>query len=209
MRRRIIIQVESQSVSECRFGSLDRAQLERLTEAFRHWRETAPTPYIRRVRGRYWLAFLFLRHTGARIGEILNINDLVDIDFSEAHVHITILDEETDRLVLRSIPVPAELVRELLRYLDEFPVMRGKVFSLDQGNFRREFYRRAEEALIPRELSHPHILRHTRAIELIEAGVPLSMVRDLLGHALSSTTALYMRRTEVTSTHFLKDRGVL
>jgi integrase len=209
MRRRIIIQVERRSVSECRFGSLDRPQLERLTEAFRHWRETAPTPYIRRVRGRYWLAYLFLRHTGARIGEILNINDLADIDFSESHVHISVLDEETDRQVLRSIPVPAELVSEILQYLDEFPLMRGKVFSLDQGNFRREFYRRAEEALIPRELSHPHILRHTRAIELLEAGVPLSMVRDILGHALSSTTALYVRRTEVTTTRMLKDRGVL
>ncbi|MHC1743573.1 MAG: tyrosine-type recombinase/integrase [Syntrophobacteraceae bacterium] len=209
MRRRIVIQVERQSVSESRFGSLDPAQIERLTEAFHFWRDAAPTPYIRRVRGRYRLAFLFLRHTGARIGEVLSINDLTDIDYGDAHVHIAVLDEETDRQVLRSIPVPVELAREVLRYIDEFPMMRGRVFALDQGNFRREFYRRAEEAHIPRELSHPHILRHTRAIELLEAGVPLSMVRDLLGHALSSTTALYVRRTEITTTRMLKERGIL
>jgi molybdate transport system regulatory protein len=209
MRRRIVIQVERHSVSESRFGSLDRTQLERLTEAFRQWWESAPTSYIRRVRGRYWLTYLFLRHTGARIGEILDIDDGADIDFAEPHVHISVLDEETGRQLLRSIPVPGELVRDVRRYLEEFPVMRGKVFALDPGNFRREFYRRAEEAQIPRALSHPHILRHTRAIELLEAGVPLSMVRDLLGHALSSTTALYVRRTEVTTTRMLKDRGIL
>lgn len=209
MRRRIVIQVERRSVSENRFGFLDRAQLERLTEAFRLWKDGAPTTYIRRVRGRYWLAFLFLRHTGARLGEVLEIDDLADIDFREPHVHITVVDEATGRQVLRSIPVPGELVHEVRRYLEEFPMMRGKVFALDQGNFRREFYRRAEEAEIPRELSHPHILRHSRATELLEAGVPLSMVRDLLGHALSSTTALYVRRAEVTTTRMLKDRGVL
>ena len=87
--------------------------------------------------------------------------------------------------------------------------MRGKVFALDQGNFRREFYRRAEEADIPRPLSHPHILRHTRAVELLQAGVPLNAVQDLLGHVLTSTTVIYLQRSEVTVRKILQDKGLL
>jgi integrase len=188
---------------------LDRLQLDRLTEVFRRWRETAASDYTRRVRGRYWLAFLMLRHTGARIGEILRIDDAVDIDYRQSEVRIVSADSLEMREVLRTIPVPAAITSEVLAYLSEFPVMRGKVLALDQGNFRREFYRRARDADLPRELSHPHILRHTRAIELVEAGVPLNAVRDLLGHALSSTTAIYLRRSDVTLRWILVEKGLL
>ena len=37
----------------------------------------------------------------------------------------------------------------------------------------------AEEAGIPKELGQPHILRHTRAIELLRAGVPVSIVQNI------------------------------
>ena len=46
---------------------------------------------------------------------------------------------------------------------------------------------------IPKELAHPHILRHTRAIELLRAGVPVTVVQDLLGHSALTTTAVYLR----------------
>jgi len=40
---------------------------------------------------------------------------------------------------------------------------------------------------------HPHILRHSRAMHLLESGVPLPYIRDLLGHAELSTTEIYAR----------------
>ncbi|CAD7775508.1 Tyrosine recombinase XerD [Candidatus Methanoperedenaceae archaeon GB37] len=55
------------------------------------------------------------------------------------------------------------------------------------------FYERAKEADIPKDLAHPHILRHTRAIELLRAGVPVTIVQDLLGHSALTTTAVYLR----------------
>jgi integrase/recombinase XerD len=39
----------------------------------------------------------------------------------------------------------------------------------------------------------PHTLRRTRAMHLIEAGVNLIYIRDLLGHANVSTTEIYAR----------------
>ena len=186
---------------------LNGLQMDRLTEAFRIWNETSPSTYIRRVRGRYWLAFLVLRFTGARLGEVLKLDDAADIDYPRGEVSLAGHGEEPQ--AARRVPVPGEMLARVIDYLLEFPVMRGKVFALDQGNFRREFYRRSEEAEIPRELSHPHILRHTRAIELLKAGVPLTVVQDLLGHSLSSTTAIYLERTEIRAHIILRDRGLL
>ena len=40
---------------------------------------------------------------------------------------------------------------------------------------------------------HPHSLRHTRAIHLLEAGVPLVYIRDILGHENITTTEIYAK----------------
>lgn len=188
---------------------LDGFQLERLMEAFRTWNEEASSSYIRSVRGRYWLTFLILRFSGARLGEILRIDDTTDIDFDQNEIGIVSPRSLPLRQILRIIPVPSSVLVGVRAYTSEFPAMRGKVFALDQGNFRREFYRRAEEARIPRKISHPHILRHTRALELLKAGVPLTVVQNLLGHAFSSTTIIYLERTEITARVILKDKGLL
>jgi integrase/recombinase XerD len=39
----------------------------------------------------------------------------------------------------------------------------------------------------------PHVLRHSRAMHLYDAGVPLPYIRDILGHADLSTTEIYAR----------------
>jgi integrase/recombinase XerD len=38
-----------------------------------------------------------------------------------------------------------------------------------------------------------HILRHSRAMHLYDAGVPLPYIRDILGHVDLSTTEIYAR----------------
>ena len=45
------------------------------------------------------------------------------------------------------------------------------------------------------ELLHitPHCLRHSKAMHLLQAGVNLIYVRDLLGHADIQTTEIYAR----------------
>lgn len=190
---------------------LESRQVARLTETFRLWYDEAPSGYIRRVRGRYWLAYLLLRFTGARIGEVLRMDDSRHIDFASCEVWIPALGSQSLRATMRRIPVPPDVIAGVEEYLAEFPTMRGRVFALDQGNFRREFYRRAEEAKIPRNLSHPHILRHSRAVEMLRAGVPLTAVQDLLGHMLSSTTAVYLeiQRSDISVRVILESKGLL
>jgi len=180
-----------------------------LSGTFRNWYDAAPSAFTRRVRGRYWIAFLLLRFTGARIGEILSIDDRADIDYRNCEIRFVVQMASNHRKVVRSVPVPGDVLSSIADYLKEFPQMGGKVLALDPGNFRREFYRRAEEASIPRQLSHPHILRHTRAIDMLRAGVPLTTVQDLLGHSLSSTTAIYLSRSEANAGQILKEKGLL
>jgi site-specific recombinase XerD len=47
-------------------------------------------------------------------------------------------------------------------------------------------------AELPAELAHPHALRHTCATELLRAGASIVDVRDLLGHASTKTTSIYL-----------------
>jgi site-specific recombinase XerD len=52
--------------------------------------------------------------------------------------------------------------------------------------------RATDPALAAARLS-PHILRHSRAMHLYDAGVPLPYIRDILGHTDLSTTEIYAR----------------
>jgi integrase/recombinase XerD len=49
-----------------------------------------------------------------------------------------------------------------------------------------------DPALTKADLS-PHVLRHSRAMHLYEAGIPLPYIRDILGHVDLSTTEIYAR----------------
>jgi site-specific recombinase XerD len=62
---------------------------------------------------------------------------------------------------------------------------------------RHGLIRTVERAGISRRITH-HMLRHAAATHLIEAGVDISFVHKLLGHAKISTTQIY--------THISDDR---
>ena len=53
------------------------------------------------------------------------------------------------------------------------------------------------EVLFPKSI-HPHMVRHTKAMHLLEAGVNLIYIRDLLGHENVTTTEIYLRANTET-----------
>ena len=169
---------------------LDAEQLEALTESFRGWYRQATRPDIHRARGRVWLVYLALRYTGARLGEVLAIDDRLDIEIDRAVIKFW---AEAHRLgaPLREVKLPEAAMAEIAAYLQDTEELRGTVFQLDQGYVRRKFSERAKAIDLPRELGNPRVLRHSRAIELLRSGAPLQVVQNLLGHASINLTAHY------------------
>ena len=51
---------------------------------------------------------------------------------------------------------------------------------------------RSEKPSIPEKVT-PHILRHSKAMHLLEAGVNIVYIRDILGHVSIATTGIYAR----------------
>jgi len=56
-----------------------------------------------------------------------------------------------------------------------------------------KYQARAADPTLAGAQLHPHVLRHSRAMHLYDAGVPLPYIRDILGHADLSTTEIYAR----------------
>jgi len=57
------------------------------------------------------------------------------------------------------------------------------------------FRRYAEAAGIPRERQHPHVLRHSMATHLLDAGWDIADVQDWIGHADIKSTQVYAKVT--------------
>ena len=57
----------------------------------------------------------------------------------------------------------------------------------------RKYQARAADLALTNAHLSPHTLRHSRAMHLYDAGVPLPYIRDILGHVDLSTTEIYAR----------------
>jgi molybdate transport system regulatory protein len=169
---------------------LDAEQLEAFTESFRAWYRKAPRPDLRRARGRVWLVYLALRYAGARLGEVLAIDERRDIDFDRSLVKFWANGSRRGQ-PLREVKLPEGAMAEIAAYLKEAGEIAGTVFQLDQSYVRRKFSERAQAMGLPRELGNPRVLRHSRAIELLRSGAPLQVVQNLLGHSSINLTAHY------------------
>ena len=190
---------------------LSESQINALINSFQSWYDDKSISNTkRRIRGRYWLIFLTLRFTGARISEVINIKH-EDIDFRNSEIRLITLKRHNPKKKgqYRIVPVPSNLTNEIANYIVEYPHMRDKVFKVDRSNFNKVFKERCLQAGIPRDLAHPHILRHTRAIELLRAGVPVTIVQDLLGHSALTTTAIYLKISGQEAKGILKEKGLI
>lgn len=132
-------------------------------------------------------------HTGMRRGELLGLT-WRDVEFGAGCI---VLDpERTKSGHGRKIPmnrtvtsVLEELRSEsLVRGLDA-PVFRGPEGGAPDMTLRREFKKAIEKAGLSGFRFHD--LRHSHASFMVQAGVPLNTVRDLLGHRSLSMTLRY------------------
>ena len=176
---------------------LDTAQLTRLEQSFRGWAGNTSRADARWARQRVLLIFLLIRHTGAKLNEVLSLDPHRDIDFDRHLVFFGTRHGDAPRGP-REVDLAAHLAREIRAMLadPEYSGSRKKIFAVDPGFLRRKFYERAEECGFPKRLGSPEMIRKSRGAELLHNNMPLSAVQMLLGHATPNRTASYIAFSE-------------
>lgn len=131
-----------------------------------------------------WLRPLLIMalHTGMRRGEILNVT-WKDIDFTRRMFRI----ERSKNGEKRGIPMSRFLL-ETLRQL-KVRGISGRLFAISERSLRVAFETAVGKAGI--ENFHFHDLRHTFATRLVQNGVDLYKVKELLGHKSLTMTMRY------------------
>jgi site-specific recombinase XerD len=148
---------------------------------------------------RDYVLLSILYDTGARIQELL---DLVPVDFHPAFVGIR--GKGRRERLCPLLPQSARLVREFLsaegRELnDQQPFLQnGRGGRLGRHGARYillKYLRRATRSMpaLARVGISPHTMRHTKAMHLLQSGVPLVMVKDFLGHVDLKSTEVYVQ----------------
>jgi integrase len=128
--------------------------------------------------------------TGLRRGNLLAL-DWSQVDLRHRVITVRVKDRKPGGKVL-TVPIIPALLGELTAL---GPKTRGPVFTLNGnpvGSVKTAFNAACRRAGIRGFRFHD--LRHTAASWLVQAGVPLDVVRDILGHADVRTTMRYAHR---------------
>jgi integrase/recombinase XerD len=140
------------------------------------------------------LAILLLFTTGMRVAELCALR-LGDIDLDRRTLRIRGKGDRERQVYLISTEVVSELRAHLRdRGLQRAPtttrLFGSTVGTATTDGIRRGLRRVAEAAGLSRRIT-PHMLRHSAATSLLEAGIDIRFVQRLLGHRSISTTEIY------------------
>jgi integrase/recombinase XerD len=157
-------------------------------------------------KGRRDLALMVtLYDTGARIQELI---DLKVCNLRLAKPAVMTLTGKGDKQ--RNVPILAKTQNLLENYLKENHLLdKGRELSPLFYNYNlqaftrpgityilKKYYKKAKlaypEDVFPDNI-HAHMLRHSKALHLLESGINLIYIRDLLGHVSITTTEMYLK----------------
>lgn len=161
-------------------------------------------PDTSKVNGRRDLTLLcVLYDTGARVQELVDLC-VGDVRLDPPPI-LTLTGKGRKK---RQVPVMSNTEALLKQYMDEvfsghdslqnhplfFNRRRGKMTRAGISYILDKYVSQAREKspLIPGKVT-PHVIRHTKAMLLLQAGVSLIYIRDLLGHVDIATTETYAR----------------
>lgn len=141
-----------------------------------------------------------LYDSGARVQELVDLS-LADIRLK--HPAMLILTGKGQKA--RQVPLMTDTCKLMNQYIAVFHPHRTSgetpLFFNKAGKhltrygityILKKYAQRAAPALNPNTIS-PHVIRHTKAMHLLRAGVHLVYIRDFLGHADITTTEVYAR----------------
>ena len=139
----------------------------------------------------------------------LRVSELISLKVSSLHLdaevpYVTVLGKGQK---YRNIPLMNKTTRHLYNYLKEFhedkrvdnplfyTTTHGVIHALSEDSIQNVLKKYADisrkKVMMPEKV-HFHMMRKTRAMDLYQAGCPLSYIQQLLGHeSISTTTGFY------------------
>jgi site-specific recombinase XerD len=137
------------------------------------------------------LMLSLLYATGMRVSEIINLKTF-DLVFEENIGYVRQAKGRKDRI----FNIPEFLKKDLQKQVkkqketNQRYLFSGPKGALTTRNLQKIVQKTAHRAQIKKDV-HPHTLRHSFATHLLESGVDIRYIQQLLGHASISTTELY------------------
>lgn len=136
------------------------------------------------------LAFAMLYSCGLRISELLNLK-IKDIDVTRRTVFVRKSKGSKDRVVMLAESVVPLLVNYLQTYQPVEYLLNGQSgLRYSAESVRKSLDHARKDAGVHRKVT-PHMLRHSFATHLLEQGIGLRYIQELLGHKKPETTMVY------------------
>lgn len=141
----------------------------------------------------------FLYATGARVSETVGV-DLGDLDLEDKVVKVTGKGARQ-----RLVPMGGKAVEAIAAWLPDRMALVSRRVKGDPLFINMRGRRISRQAVFDIVRKHaisvdieasrvsPHVLRHSAATHMVEAGADLRSVQEILGHATISTTQVYTR----------------
>lgn len=154
------------------------------------------------TRKRDRLIILLLYGTGLRVSELCNLK-VEDVDFKRGILVVRGGKGAKDRIV----PIPDFLLKELDAYLktredgSEYLFVEVRRTKKDRISPKTVWYLLKKYGSKAGIKVTPHMLRHSFATHMLEKGVDIRVIQEILGHSNLSTTQIY---TKVTVEHLKK-----
>lgn len=155
---------------------------------------------------------LLLYESGARVTELCNVRRY---DLHLEKPYTMILHGKGDKI--RSVPLDGLVADVISNYIQKYRVDDNDFlfFNTRRERLTREgvnyivhkYFERArlkEASIYPAAIS-AHCLRHTKAMHLLENGVNLIYIRDLLGHTSVTTTEIYSKANPEVKRKHIED----
>ena len=166
-------------------------------------RRVINTEKITGIRDRLIIELLY--SSGLRSIELINLSEfMIDIEEREIRVvgkgdkeRITFFSENAKKWLIKYIE---EKKRQYANYTREVLIVNSKGKKLTTRSLRRLISAHAHEAGIEKEIT-PHVFRHSFAMELLNNGVDIRYLQELLGHSSIAATQVYTH----VSKAFLRD----
>lgn len=134
---------------------------------------------------------VLLYDTAARASEIINLK-VNDIHLEEKYI---VLEGKGKKM--RIVPIMEQTKILLISYLNSFDIKSGYLFQNKNNKMNERFIRDVINAcnILEKKIS-PHTFRHTRAVHLLDKGVNIVYIQELLGHSSINTTMEYAKVIE-------------